>query len=171
MEFAANHPFTTWELGELGSQVHAIFDEIIEIFSIQYYKVNQRILKLQKNMILELSSPVISVTPKIGILPLIGEIDSNRALMIGEQTLRKCDELKLEYLIFDLSGVAMIDTMVANQLFGIVKALKVLGIKAIITGIRPEIAMTGVHLGLDFTGVETYGSLHQVMPKLLKVTS
>nr|WP_272885781.1 STAS domain-containing protein [Fictibacillus marinisediminis] len=112
--------------------------------------------------------PVIPITENIGILPLVGEVDTFRATVIQEQALSKASGLKLQYLIIDLSGVYSLDTMVADELFTVIKELALLGITAIITGIRPEIAQTSIQLGLNFSNVLIFGSLKVALAHLLE---
>ncbi|MFC3884136.1 STAS domain-containing protein [Bacillus songklensis] len=128
---------------------------------------NEELLTSHKEMILELSTPIIPVTSKVGILPLVGDIDTYRARIIRETTLTRSNKLKLEYLIIDLSGVPYMDTMVANELFQINKALSLLGISTVITGISPTIAQTTIQLGLDFRNISTYSSLQQALPIIM----
>lgn len=139
------------------------FDEVILRFIEATYKYSQNVLKAQQEMINELSAPVISLSNHQGLLPLIGDIDTSRAKMILEHTLRQCADRDIHHLFVDLSGVAMIDTMVAHQLFQLLKALKLIGVKATLSGIRPEIAQTAVQLGLSFDGTIIKNSLAQAL--------
>ena len=77
-----------------------------------------------------------------------------------ERALSQGIDLGLHYLVIDLSGVPVIDTMVANQLFKLISALDLVGIEVSLSGIRPEIAQTIVKLGLDLKGITVFGSLH-----------
>jgi rsbT co-antagonist protein RsbR len=139
------------------------FDEVILRFIEATYKYSQKVLKAQQEMINELSAPVISLSNQQGLLPLIGDIDTSRAKMILEHTLKQCSDRGLNHLFIDLSGVAMIDTMVAHQLFQLLKALKLIGVKATLSGIRPEIAQTAVQLGLTFEETNIKNSLAQAL--------
>jgi rsbT co-antagonist protein RsbR len=95
---------------------------------------------------------------------LVGDIDTLRASIIKEQTLTKANHLKLDTLIIDLSGVLIIDTMVANELMQIMNAaLELLGIKPILSGLRPELAQTIVQLRIDLKNTPTYGNLQQAL--------
>lgn len=116
----------------------------------------------------ELSIPIVKVTNSIAILPLIGDVDSSRAKDLMERALSKGSELGLQHLIIDLSGVSVVDTMVADQLFKVVAALKLAGIQAILTGIRPEIAQTMVNLGIVINHIPTFASLHTALIHLQK---
>lgn len=104
-------------------------------------------------MIQELSSPVIALDNKRALLPLIGDIDTTRAKFILEHTLEQCGEKGIHHLFIDLSGVVMIDTHVAHQIFNLIKSLSLIGVKTTLSGIRPEIAQTTVQFGISFNDV------------------
>jgi rsbT co-antagonist protein RsbR len=72
----------------------------------------------------------------------------------------------VENVVFDLSGVPILDTMVSDALFKIISALRLIGIEAIITGIHPSVAQTIANLGIDFAGIKTFGSLQQALEEL-----
>ncbi|WJY27619.1 MULTISPECIES: STAS domain-containing protein [Sporosarcina] len=146
-----------------GETIHLAFDELLTAFTEQYYKLMTTRLTAQQSLIHELSSPIIQVNETVGILPLVGDIDTDRAKMILETVPEKCAELNILHLFIDLSGVSIIDTMVANQIYEVIQVLSLLGVKATITGIRPEIAQTSIQLGLDFTSISTYSSLRQAL--------
>jgi rsbT co-antagonist protein RsbR len=82
-----------------------------------------------------------------------------RAKFILEQTLQQCYEKGVSKLLIDLSGVVMVDTMVAQQIFQLVESLELIGVHAVLSGIRPEIAQTAVQLGLDFDNIEITAKL------------
>jgi rsbT co-antagonist protein RsbR len=138
-------------------------DEVILRFVEATYKYSQSVLKAQQATINELSAPVISLSNHQGLLPLIGDIDTTRAKMILENTLKQCSKRDIHHLFVDLSGVAMIDTMVAHQIFQLLNALKLIGVKTTLSGIRPEIAQTAVQLGLSFKDKEIRTNLAQAL--------
>ncbi|RDI45405.1 STAS domain-containing protein [Falsibacillus pallidus] len=139
------------------------FDQIIEKFAEQYFKLTATRLSAQQQMIHDLSSPIIPVTEEVGILPIIGDIDTERAKKILESTLEQSAEKNLSQLFIDLSGVPIIDTMVAHQIFQIMSSLKLIGVQSILSGIRPEVAQTAVQLGINFKDVSTHSSLKQAL--------
>jgi len=108
----------------------------------------------------ELSIPVVRITKEIGVIPLVGEIDTHRAQILMENALKQGNTYKLSWLIIDLSAVPIIDTMVADQLFKVVAALKLIGIDVVLSGIRSEIALTMVQLGVKLNDVVTFNSLY-----------
>jgi rsbT co-antagonist protein RsbR len=126
-------------------------------------KYAQQQLVAQQEMINELSSPVIGLNNEMGLLPIIGEIDTSRAKFIMENTLQQCIEKDISHLLIDLSGVLIIDTMVAQQIFQLIDTLGLIGVKATISGIRPEIAMTAVQLGLSFEKISIKSNLAQAI--------
>jgi rsbT co-antagonist protein RsbR len=142
------------------------FDYVITQFVEEYYKFNTELLTAQQEMINELSSPIIPITATIGVLPLVGDIDTNRAKYILDSTLRQCEERKISHLFIDLSGVPIVDTMVAHQIFQVIETLRLLGIRATLSGIRPEVAQTAVNLGLDFSDIPTQSNLAKALASI-----
>ncbi|PAK48030.1 STAS domain-containing protein, partial [Priestia megaterium] len=105
----------------------------------------------------------VPITKGIAVLPLVGEVDPERATLLLEETLEKANILQLSHLLFDLSGVMIVDTMVAHQIFKIVEALGLLGVKTILIGIRPEVAQTMIQLGIDFSKITIKANLEQAL--------
>lgn len=167
-EFVAIHEgtYTTEMIDRWNNIIIKAFDKVILSFVEEHqYYAEQRLLA-QQELIQELSCPVIALYNNTAMLPLVGEIDTRRAKFMIDNTLKQCVKLGAELLVIDLSGVVMIDTMVAQQIFHLVTALKLIGIKTILSGIRPEIAQTAVQLGLDFRNVETYATLNQALSSM-----
>jgi rsbT co-antagonist protein RsbR len=126
-------------------------------------KYSEEKLIAQQEMINELSSPVIALNNHMGLLPLIGVIDTARAKLIVETTLEQCTEKDISHLLIDLSGVLIIDTMVAQQIFSLIETLGLIGVKSTLSGIRPEIALTATQLGLSFDQVSIKSNLAQAL--------
>ncbi|MET3575628.1 STAS domain-containing protein [Bhargavaea ullalensis] len=144
-------------------ELNSSFDELVLSFCREYHALMEERLRAQQSLIDELGSPVIQIDCERGILPLVGDIDTNRAQIIKIQVPQRCSDEGIVQLFIDLSGVTIIDTMVAHQLYELTQILELLGVKATITGIRPEIAQTSVHLGLNFSGLATFSSLQQAL--------
>lgn len=142
--------------------VDAISSVILE-FTSQNTKAAQSRLHAQQQMIIEMSAPVILLTKHSGFLPLIGEITTHRAQIIFEKTLRQSAKHNIEKLFIDLSGVPIIDTMVAQQVFQLISGLKIIGVKTALSGLSPVIAQTAVHLGIKFVDIEVYNTLAQAL--------
>ncbi|MFG6494587.1 STAS domain-containing protein [Fictibacillus sp. UD] len=145
------------------NMLHSTFDTVIERFAEEYNFFTSRRIEAQQDMIYQLSSPVIPLSDFVGILPLVGEIDTHRAKWIMESTLQQCTDTNITQLFIDLSGVVIIDTMVANEIFQLVNTLKLIGVQSIISGIRPEVAQTSVQLGIDFSQIPTQSTLKQAL--------
>jgi rsbT co-antagonist protein RsbR len=151
------------EIFQWSSLIHSTFDTIIETFAEQYFTYYNGRLSVQSELINELSAPIIPLSDSIGVLPLVGEIDTQRAKYITESVLMQSKDYRLTHLFIDLSGVSIIDTMVANQLFQIIDILKLIGVTVHISGIRPEIAQTAVQLGINFNKISTQANLKQAL--------
>lgn len=117
----------------------------------------------QQRTINDLSSPLIALQKGQALLPLVGDIDDERATSIIDNTLTGCIEKGVDHLFLDLSGVYMVDTMVAQQIFQLITGLKLIGVRTTLSGIRPEIAQTAVQLGIDFGNVNITSNLAQAM--------
>ncbi|BBP89712.1 hypothetical protein BsIDN1_33300 [Bacillus safensis] len=105
-------------------------------------------------------------------MPLVGDIDTARAKIILENTLNQCSQKGVQqHLCIDLSGVVMIDTMVAHQIFDLVTSLRLIGVETTISGIRPEIAQTAVQLGLPFNEFRTASSLAHALDRMTEFSS
>lgn len=122
------------------------------------YHMNEQ-MQLKEAMILELSSPVILIQKKTGLLPLIGHIDEQRGQVIVEHTLKQCTESELTRLYIDLSGVRDITTFVAQRIMQLATALKLVGVETTLCGMRPEMAQTAVQLGISFKDIDIVSEL------------
>lgn len=117
-------------------------------------------LQLQKD-IMELSTPVLTLWKDILGVPLIGTLDSRRTQDVMEKALTRMSENRARVLIVDITGVPVIDTMVANHLIRMATAVTLMGGDCIMTGISPATARTIVHLGIDLSAIKTRASLDQ----------
>jgi rsbT co-antagonist protein RsbR len=114
-----------------------------------YQKGREAIISRQSDELLELSTPVIHLWDSILALPLIGTLDSARAQVVMEALLTEIVAARAQFAIIDITGVPTVDTLVAQHLIKTVSAARLMGAECIISGIRPQIAQTIVHLGLD----------------------
>jgi rsbT co-antagonist protein RsbR len=153
---------------EWEKKLNYTLDYVLETFIVHFMEIMLNRLTSQATLIKELSAPVISLTENVGLLPLIGEIDTTRAKSMMKSTLEQSLDQKITILIIDLSGVLMVDTMVAQQIFKLMDSLQLVGVQTVLTGIRPEIAQTAVQLGIDFSGIMTAGNLQKVIKKLIR---
>lgn len=144
-------------------KVFETMDKVVIWFMEEHYKFSTQRLQCQQEMINELSSPVITLNKNIALLPLVGDIDTARAKFILENTLEQCSQKRVTHLLIDLSGVVMIDTMVAHQIFQVIDALSLIGVKTTLSGVRPEIAQTAIQLGLRFDNVSITSTLSKAI--------
>lgn len=150
--------------------INYALDYVFETFTAVFMEILFNRLKSQSNLIMELSSPIIPLSDDIGLLPLIGDIDTTRAKWILESTLEQSVTLKINQLIIDLSGVAAIDQMVAFKLLQVVQSLKLIGVQTTFIGIRPQVAQAAVTLGFSLENVHAENSLIKVLTKLQQKT-
>ncbi|PIC87710.1 sulfate transporter [Sporosarcina sp. P20a] len=145
--------------------INSAFDQIYINFAETYNEYINSKFDIQQSLINELSSPIIKITDKIGVVPLIGDMDELRARIMLESIPERSLESDIEHLFIDLSGVTVIDTLVAQKIFQVTKVLSLLGTKCTITGILPAIAQASTELGLDFTNIQTFSSLQLAFSK------
>lgn len=124
-----------------------------------FIKGREEVILRQTDEISEISTPVIQVWDGILALPIIGTLDSARTQIVMENLLQKIVETGSQIAILDISGVPAVDSLVAQHLIKTVSATRLMGAECIISGIRPEIAQTVVHLGIDLADVQTKSSL------------
>ncbi|MBM7839460.1 rsbT co-antagonist protein RsbR [Alkalihalobacillus xiaoxiensis] len=147
------------------SEFNAVVDQATQKVSQMYMREYANNIEVAKYAIDELSVPLVQLTDDVGIIPIIGEIDTKRAQYLMTNALDKGSDFGLNYIILDLSGVSVIDTMVAAQIFKVTDALKLIGIKTMISGVRPEIAQTMVSLGIK-VDIKIYSTLRQAFKHL-----
>lgn len=145
---------------------NSLLDHAMYSYSNAYISAYQANLTEARREFFEFSAPVVPIADKVAILPLVGDLEIDRARYILEKTLTAANRLKISVLVIDLSGVVRVDAMVAQQLIKIAQALNMVGVKAILTGIRSEIALTLTQLGIDTRSLVIGGSLKQTLEKL-----
>jgi rsbT co-antagonist protein RsbR len=135
-----------------------------------YQKSREEVINRQQREMLELSTPVVKLWDGILALPMIGTLDSARTQVVMENLLQKVVETGAQIAILDITGVPTVDTLVAQHLLKTVTALRLMGAECIISGVRPQIAQTIVHLGVDLQGVTTKANLADALALALKRT-
>jgi len=155
--------------GEIGRDADTLADEVwhatvlldrLALFTTELFQKSREgiILRQQQDM-LELSTPVVQLWEGILALPLIGTLDSARTQVVMENLLQRIVETGASIAIIDITGVATVDTLVAQHLLKTVAAARLMGADCIISGIRPQIAQTIVHLGVELNTVVTKATL------------
>lgn len=124
-----------------------------------YQRSRETIIARQQEEMLELSTPVVKLWDGVLALPIIGTLDSSRTQTIMENLLEKIVDTGAELAIIDITGVPTVDTLTAQHLLKTVTAARLMGAECIISGIRPQIAQTIVHLGVELGDIVTKASL------------
>jgi rsbT co-antagonist protein RsbR len=133
-----------------------------------FQKSREELIARQQEEMLELSTPVVKLWDGVIALPMIGTLDSARTQIVMESLLQRIVETGAEIAIIDITGVPTVDTLVAQHLLKTVTAIRLMGADCIISGIRPQIAQTIVHLGIDLEGITTKATLADALAIALK---
>lgn len=141
-------------------------NEIVNVYS----KTWERTVSLQKIALQELSAPLIPVFEGITIMPLVGTIDTERAKQIMENLLHGVVKHRSEVVLIDITGVPVVDTMVAHHIIQAAEAVRLVGSTCMLVGIRPEIAQTIVNLGINLNTLTTKNTLKKGIEAALEIT-
>src|SRR5262245_25852999 len=133
-----------------------------------YQKTREEVIARQQQEMLELSTPVVTLWAGVLALPLIGTLDSARTQVVMENLLQRIVDSGASIAILDITGVPTVDTLVAQHLLKTVAAARLMGADCVISGIRPQIAQTIVHLGVDLNSVITKATLADAFAVALK---
>ncbi len=133
-----------------------------------FLKSREEVISRQQQEMLEVSTPVVELWTGILALPLIGTLDSNRTQIVMQNLLEAIVAKGADLAIIDITGVPTVDTLVAQHLLKTVAAARLMGADCIISGIRPQIAQTIIHLGVDLGGVLTKATLADALQLALK---
>ncbi|ADU28628.1 RsbT co-antagonist protein RsbRA [Evansella cellulosilytica] len=156
---------------EFFQEIEDWIDSIVNILVNEYSGSWENTVFLQKMALKELSAPLIPVVDKISVMPLIGTIDTERAKYIMENLLQGVIEHRSEVVLIDITGVPVVDTMVAHHIIQASEAVRLVGATCILVGIRPEIAQTIVNLGIDLSKFPTKSTLRKGIEAALEMTS
>jgi rsbT co-antagonist protein RsbR len=141
------------------SQATELVDKL-GLFTMEaFQKTREDVISRQQQELLELSTPVVRLWDNILALPLIGTLDSARTQIVMQNLLDAIVQTRSDFAIIDITGVPLVDTLVAQHLLKTVAAARLMGADCLISGIRPQIAQTIIHLGVDLTGVTTKATL------------
>jgi rsbT co-antagonist protein RsbR len=163
---------------ELGKDATSLFEELRRIDELLdrlglyttevYQKSREEVILRQQQDMLELSTPVVKLWDGILALPMIGTLDSARTQVVMETLLQRIVETGAEVAILDITGVPTVDTLTAQHLLKTVTAARLMGAECIISGIRPQIAQTIVHLGVELGDVITKATLADAFAAALR---
>jgi rsbT co-antagonist protein RsbR len=178
--FSLKEPLTAYLQAEMAADpvglvseitaTNALFD-MLGLFTVEsYQKMREQVIMRQQQELLELSTPVVQLWKDVLALPLIGTLDSARTQVVMESLLQKIVDTGASIAIIDITGVPTVDTLVAQHLLKTVAAARLMGADCIISGIRPQIAQTIVHLGVNLEDVITKATLADAFLIALKRT-
>ena len=148
--------------------VSAMVDSLAQWTVTAYQRSREEVISRQQEELLELSTPVVKLWEGVLAVPMIGTLDSSRTQMVMESLLQRIVDTGSELAIIDITGVPTVDTLVAQHLLKTVTAIRLMGADCIISGIRPQIAQTIVHLGIDLQGITTKATLADALALALK---
>jgi rsbT co-antagonist protein RsbR len=152
-----------WEMTEL-------LDKLGLITVAAFQQGREEIIARQQDEMLELSTPVVKLWEGILALPMIGTLDSARTQVVMETLLQRIVDTGSSIAIIDITGVPTVDTLVAQHLLKTVTAIRLMGSDCIISGVRPQIAQTIVHLGVNLQGITTKATLADALALALDRT-
>jgi len=166
---------------ELAASPDAMFDEIWKttllvdklalVTADAFQNTREKFIARQQEELMELSTPVVKLWEGILALPIIGTLDSARTQVVMESLLQAVVQTNSRVAIIDITGVPTVDTLVAQHLLKTITAARLMGADCIISGVRPQIAQTIVHLGIDLAGVITKAKLADAFALALQRTN
>ena len=178
--FSLKDPMLAQVRNDLKKEPDAVIEESIGIsglldklglYTMEIYQASREdVIRRQQEELLELSTPVVKMWDGIVALPLIGTLDSARTSVVMESLLQRIVETGSEIAIIDITGVPTVDTLVAQHLLKTVAAARLMGADCIISGIRPQIAQTMVHLAIDLSAVTTKATMAEALKTALTRT-
>ena len=139
--------------------VTEMLDRLALITTESFMSAREELISRQQQELLELSTPVVKLWDGILALPIIGTLDSARTQVVMENLLQAVVSTNSKYAIIDITGVPTVDTLVAQHLLKTITAARLMGAECIISGVRPQIAQTIVHLGINLEDVVTKAKL------------
>lgn len=145
-------------------KINDLIDEFFKEFFVTYSNYKDQLLDEQKQLVENLSVPIIPVSPKVSILPLIGTMDSYRANIIEEKVLVEIGEKRIHTLIMDLSGIASMDGEAIQYFLKLHDGISMMGCRSVVTGLRPEVVKKIINFDESFAhNVEKRGTVEQAL--------
>lgn len=166
------HSVDQWNLNffQLEKEVNTQVDTFLNAFFINYSTYKDSLLKAHRQLVENLSVPIIPINSSVCILPLIGSVDSFRTNILEEKVLMEIGASRIQTLIMDLSGIADMEPEVIHHLMKIIDGTAMMGCKTVITGLRTEVVRKMIHLDLSFDHkTKTLGTLQQALKEYLVI--
>jgi rsbT co-antagonist protein RsbR len=145
-----------------------MFDRLALLTTEAFMSAREELIARQQQELMELSTPVVKLWEGILALPIIGTLDSSRTQVVMENLLQTIVATNSKYAIIDITGVPTVDTLVAQHLLKTITAARLMGAECIISGVRPQIAQTIVHLGINLEDVVTKARLSDALALALQ---
>ncbi|QQK79175.1 STAS domain-containing protein [Salicibibacter cibi] len=152
-------------------EFEARMDDLISKLVDESAKMRENVIHIQNHALKELSVPLIPVFDDVSVMSLIGTIDTTRAQHIMENVLQGIVDNRAQVILIDITGVPVVDTMVAHHIIKVYEAVRLVGVHCILVGIRPEIAQTIVSLGIDLRNFSTKSTLQKGVEAALEITN
>ena len=153
------HGSTPGSLTDALWEATTVLDSLGLLVTEFHQRTREGVISRQQEELLELSTPVVRLWENVLALPLIGTLDSARTQVVMQNLLDAIVETRSDYAIIDITGVPVVDTLVAQHLLKTVAAARLMGADCLISGVRPQIAQTIIHLGVDLSNVTTKATL------------
>ncbi|HTV14671.1 MAG TPA: STAS domain-containing protein [Acidobacteriaceae bacterium] len=147
-----------------------LLDGLALVTTEAYIVTREELILRQQQELMELSTPVVKLWDGVLALPIIGTLDSARTQVVMENLLQAVVSTNSRYAIIDITGVPTVDTLVAQHLLKTITAARLMGAECIISGVRPQIAQTIVHLGINLEDVMTRANLSDAFAATLKLS-
>jgi rsbT co-antagonist protein RsbR len=155
--------FAVWAFPMPNNRVSIAFEDVTERkraeAALRRSLLQEEVIRAQDAALAELSTPLLSISENVVVMPLVGSVDSRRAQQVIETLLEGVAASNASVVVLDITGVSVVDTQVANALIRAAQAVRLLGAQVVLTGIRPEVAQTLVGLGVDLGGIITQSTL------------
>jgi rsbT co-antagonist protein RsbR len=149
--------------------ISTLVDKMAQFTMSSYQRTREEVIMRQQQELLELSTPVVKLWDGVLAVPMIGTLDSSRTQLVMESLLQRIVDTGSELAIIDITGVPTVDTLVAQHLLKTVTAIRLMGADCIISGVRPQIAQTIVHLGINLQGITTKATLADALALAMKM--
>jgi rsbT co-antagonist protein RsbR len=150
-------------LVKVNIEIDQVFNTMISAFSEAYIDYSKQQLNKSEEKYLSLSTPVVPVFENLAILPLIGQVDEVRADMMIAHVLDECKKLSIHQLIIDLSGVFEVTPLFQEGIMKLIDCLKLLGIEPTLSGMRAEMSLKFIEVGINLTDIKIYQSLNKAI--------
>ncbi|TKD72439.1 STAS domain-containing protein [Pseudalkalibacillus hwajinpoensis] len=170
-EYSKEIDLTVSEVISITKLIDPLINEYLHYYTENHLMQAAQSLQAEYYQSDELSVPIIKISNRVAICPIIGDIDERRGNLILERTLTESSAKKIRTLILDLSGIETLDTMMTQHLFKIVDSLELMGVEIIVTGVSSEVAIGVVSLGLDLNALTIKQNLSDALQELGMIDS